>query len=81
MLPNLEPAVRVLVLLVYIVAATWAAFTHADSVWFVLHGTGALAGLCAASMAVSYAGLIGAATPGPVDDQGAEFMERTEWDD
>lgn len=81
MLPTSESAVRVLVLLVYTVAAAWAAFTHADTAWFVLHGTGAFAGLVATSLAVTYAGLIGTATPGPVEDQGADYMERTEWDD
>jgi len=81
MLPTLEPAVRVLVLLVYTVAAAGVAWIYRDVPAAVIHLTGALAGLCALSLAITYAGLIGEATPGPVEDQGVDYMERTEWDD
>lgn len=76
-----ETHMRVFVLLVYTVAAVCVAWDLHDSAWAVLHLTGAAAGVCATSMAVSYAGAIGAATPGPVEDQGAEYMDREVWDD
>ncbi|QVJ00036.1 hypothetical protein KGD82_13810 [Nocardiopsis eucommiae] len=72
---------RVLVLLVYTVAATWAALSHSDSAWFVLHGTGALAGLIALSLAITYAGLIGMAAPDSDADQARSYMEKEDWDD
>lgn len=77
--PPQELIVRVFVLLVYTAVAAWAAWTHADTAWAVLHLTGAAAGVCALSMAISYAGAIGSVTSGPVTDQGADYME--EWDD
>ena len=79
--PTQELHVRVFVLLVYTAVAAWAAWTHADTAWAVLHLTGVAAGVCATSMAVSYAGAIGAVTPGPVSDQGADYMDREVWDD
>lgn len=79
--PRQELYVRVSVLLVYITAAVWAAWTHAHTAWFVLHGTGVLCAIVAASLAVTYAGLIGQATPGPVEDQGRDYMEMEDWDD
>lgn len=79
--PPQELIVRVLVLLVYMAVAAWAAWTHADTAWAVLHLTGALAGLCALSMAISYAGAFGAATPEPVDDQGAAYMDQMDQED
>lgn len=81
MLPTLESAVRVLALLVYTGAAAWAALTHTETALFVLHATGAIGGLCALSLAVSYAGLIGEATPGPVADQARDYIESEDWDD
>lgn len=81
MLPTLEPAVRVLVLLVYTVAAAGVAWIYRDTPAAVIHLTGAVAGLCALSLAITYASLIGEATPGPADDQARDYMERTEWDD
>lgn len=76
-----EAVVRVFVLLVYTVAAVCVAWGIHDSAWAVLHLTGAAAGVCATAMAVSYAGAIGAATPGPVSDQGADYMDQEVWDD
>lgn len=80
-MPPPEVPVRVLVLSVYIAAAAWAAWSQRESAWFVLHATAALAGVCAMSLAVSYAGLIGAATPDDSPDQTDDYIERTEWDD
>lgn len=79
--PPTELIMRVFVLLVYTVAAVCVAWDIHDSAWAVLHLTGALAGVCATSMALSYAGAIGATTPGPVADQGADYMDREVWDD
>ena len=84
MLPNLEPAVRVLVLLVYTVTAVGVAWVYRDTPAAVIHLTGAIAGLCAVSLAITYAGLIGLATPDDSEDQGVTFMDRMdreEWDD
>src|SRR5699024_11083461 len=72
--PPQELIVRVLVLLVYTAVAAWAAWTHADTAWAVLHLTGALAGLCALGMATSYAVLFWDAKPDPVDAHGAAYM-------
>lgn len=76
-----EARMRTCVLLVYTAVAAWVAWSLSDSAWAVLHLTGAAAGVCATSMAVSYAGAIGAVTPGPVEDQGAAYMDREVWDD
>lgn len=82
MMPPLQELyVRVSVLLVYITAAAWAAWTHAHTAWFVLHATGAFGAVCAASLAVTYAGLIGEATPGAGVDQARDYMESEDWDD
>src|SRR5699024_10800945 len=79
--PPQELIVRVLVLLVSPAVAAWAAWARADTAWAVLHLTGALAGLCALGMAPSYAGAVGAATPEPVDDQGAAYMDQMDQED
>lgn len=81
MLPTLELAVRVLVLCVYTVAAVGVAWIYRDTLAAVIHLTGAIAALCALSLAITYAGLVGEATPGPVADQARDYIERTEWDD
>lgn len=84
MMPPQEADVRVLVLLIYIAAAGWMTWTYQDTPAAVIHITGAIAGLCAVSLAVTHAGLIGLATPDDSEDQGVAFMdrmEREEWDD
>lgn len=51
-----------IILAAYTVTAAAVAVAHLDSMWlFVLHGTGAAAGVCALAQAVHYAGLIGQA--------------------
>lgn len=80
MMPPTEAAVRVLVLSVYTVTAAWTAWVHQDAPWAVIHIAGALAGVCALSLAVSYAGLIGTITPDDSPDQASDYM-REDWDD
>jgi len=72
-------SMRHFVLFVYIVVACWAAWDQRDTVWFVLHATGALAGLCAVGLAVSYAGAM-AAFEDDEPDQADTYM-REDWDD
>lgn len=81
MMPPTEVPVRVLVLLVYTATAAWVSWVHQDSPVAVIHIAGVIAGVCALSQAVSYAGLIGAATPDDSPDQADDYIERTEWDD
>lgn len=76
-----EYTMRVSALLVYAVVAGWVAWEQSDTGWFVLHATGAVCALIAAHLVVTYAGLIGQATPGPVEDQGRTYMEMEDWDD
>lgn len=76
-----EYTMRVFALLVYAVVAGWVAWEQSTAGWFVLHTTGAVCALIAAHLAVTYAGLIGAATPGPVEDQAHDYIESEDWDD
>lgn len=79
---HLEGPVRVLALLAYTPTAVWVAWVHADTPWSVVHVSGAIAGVCALLLAVSYATRLGE-LDGPDDtpDQTDEYIERTEWDD
>ncbi|MFC7330847.1 hypothetical protein [Marinactinospora rubrisoli] len=75
-------SMRTFVLFTYILVAGWVAWDQRETAWFVLHATGALAGLCAVSLAVTYVGRL-AELDGPDDesDQALDYMEREEWDD
>lgn len=75
-----EKHMRVSALLAYTVAALWVSWTLRESAWAVLHLSGAIAGFCALSLAVSYAGLIGQATESSDDDQARTYMEMEDWD-
>lgn len=57
--PLRSPLMRIAVLIVYTVAAAWTAWRFSDTPWFVLHGVGALSALCAAGLAITYAGMVG----------------------
>lgn len=72
---------RVLVLLVYIAVAAWTFWVHQDSPAAVIHLTGVAAAVCATSLAITYAGLIGEATPDDTPDQADAYITREPWDD
>jgi hypothetical protein len=71
---------RYLILFVYIVAAGWAAWSQRESAWFVLHAVGAISGVCALWLAISYAGALGEFDE-DAPDQARDYMEREDWDD
>lgn len=71
---------RHFVLFVYIVVAGWVAWDQRESVWFVLHAVGFIAAICAAGLALSYAGAIGEITPDDGPDEADTYM-REDWDD
>lgn len=74
---------RVLVLLAYIAVAAWMFWTYQDSPAAIIHLTGAIAAVCATSLAITYASLIGDATPEPggAPDQAEAYIAREDWDD
>lgn len=74
-------SMRHFVLFVYIIAACWVAWSQRESAWFVLHATGAVAAICAAGLALSYAGALGEITPDDDPDQAEDYITREDWDD
>ncbi|MFJ9558344.1 MULTISPECIES: hypothetical protein [unclassified Nocardiopsis] len=75
-----EGPMRILALLVYTCTAAWVTWIHRDTPWAVIHITGAIAGLCATGLAVSYAGALGEITPDDAPDEAEDYM-REGWDD
>ncbi|ASU83609.1 hypothetical protein CDO52_13125 [Nocardiopsis gilva YIM 90087] len=69
---------RYLALVAYIAAAAWTAYDHAATPWFIVHASGAIAGVCALGLAGKHGDLDRELHGEPEPDQARKDIDRWE---